>query len=881
MERVNHRNPRATPASPSRNTRPRPGFGAAALVLAAGWVNVASTHAQALTTAFTYQGELQNGGTPVDGAHDLRFRLYDASASGTQLGTTLCVDNVQVVGGKFTVQLDFGSQFAGQQRFLDIQVRPDTGLDCSNATGYTLLTPRQPMTATPYASFAPSAGAAATAATATNATQLNGQSAGFYQNANNLTAGTIPDARMASNVVRTNFSNSFTGTNVFTGFTTFSGAVQSTNPASVYVGDGSGLNGLWKMGGNTATDPATHFIGTTDGQPLNVRIDNRRTLTLTPTYGTYGTDPLFTAHTNHGADTNFIAPNLLGATICGGGLNTYNNPTLAETVRNSVLSHLGTIVGGFGNSIGTLSNSGFVGAGEFNTVSGYAGVVGGGVQNDALGQYSAAVGGLENVASGYQSFVGGGLQNNATGSNSTIGGGRGNYATVIDATVAGGAGNWALGAASFCGGGYLNTAQGSISAAMGQRAKAMHDGSFVWSDLTESDFATTGAGQFLIRAGGGVGINTNAPNARLNVSGPATSGVNIFTGDLPPFGAAGIETNFSSAGIGGNALIYCAVNGAERFSVYGNGTGYFAGDLQTAGYIAATGSVQSTTGNVLAGSRVAMDQSGAGTGWPELRLSGIFGDPIGLSVEVANSYSILNLDNNFRMEGRTTGARGGMLRIDGRDSSFGLPLFQFWHKATTSATENQVAAIDHAGNMTIPGTFSAAAKFFHIDHPSDPANKTLRHACIESDEYKNIYDGVATTDGSGYATITLPSWMTDLNEKFRYQLTVIDETDSGDPLMWARIVRKVDASNTFVIRTSSGGMEVSWQVTGTRKDAWARANPFTPEADKAGADKGRYLAPEVFGKPASEGMFSGEAAEARAALAPAVERHAPADAQAN
>lgn len=844
MECVSNRNPGATPASSSRNMRVRHAVSAAALVLAAGWANVSTSHAQALTTAFTYQGELQNGGTPVDGAHDLRFRLYDGLAGGTQLGTTLCVDNVQVVGGKFTVQLDFGSQFAGQQRFLDIQVRADTGLDCSNATGYTLLTPRQSLTASPYASYAPSAGSATTAATATNATQLNGQSAGFYQNASNLTAGTLPDARMASNVVRTNFSNSFTGTNVFTGFTTFSGAVQSTNPASVYIGDGSGLNGLWKMGGNSATDPATHFIGTTDGQPFNVRVDNRRAVTVSPAYGTYGSEPIFTAQANHGADTNFIAPGLLGATICGGGLNTYNNTTLGATVRNTVLSHLGTVVGGFGNKIDVLSNSGFVGAGEFNTVSGYAGVVGGGVQNTASGERSVVAGGWGNQATNVRAAVGGGVNNIASGDHATISGGYNNAAS---------------GGSSFVAGGANCLAQGALSGAMGNLAKAYHDGTFIWADSTNALFESTAANQFLVRATNGVGINVNNPSSALDVGGNIRSRGSDFA-------ITGRGGGFGNNGGLGRALVddgTGATGGGGLYVNYGNDFGRVTVDS-----------------DLFVGSN-AIDLSGANTGWPEARLRGVFGDPLGLSVEVANSYSIVNLDNNFRMEGRTTSARGGMVRIDGRDQSFGLPLFQFWHKAYQSATENQVMAIDHAGNASIPGTFSAAAKFFHIDHPTDPANKTLRHACIESDEYKNIYDGVATTDGGGYATISLPSWMTDLNEKFRYQLTIIDETDSGDPLMWARIVRKVDNTNTFVIRTSSGGMEVSWQVTGTRKDAWARANPFTPEADKTGADKGRYLAPEAFGKPASDGVFSGEAAAARAALAPTVERQVPADARAN
>jgi hypothetical protein len=221
----------------------------------------------------------------------------------------------------------------------------------------------------------------------------------------------------------------------------------------------------------------------------------------------------------------------------------------------------------------------------------------------------------------------------------------------------------------------------------------------------------------------------------------------------------------------------------------------------------------------------------------------------------------------------------GAVRIDGRPIG-GIQLFSSG-TAGNSTTETLAASLTSGGNFAAAGTITGTAKFFEIDHPTDPANKTLRHACIESDEYKNIYDGVATTDGSGYATITLPSWMTDLNENFRYQLTVIDETDSGDPLMWARVVRKVDASNTFMVRTSSGGMEVSWQVTGTRKDAWAKANPFTPENDKAGTDKGKFLTPEAFGRPASDGLNTGAAFEARAAQHAVPARAVPTDSGTN
>jgi len=107
-----------------------------------------------LDTAFTYQGQLKDGGSPANGLHDLRFRLYDAAVGGTQVGPTLCVDNVSVTDGLFTVSLDFGAQFAGEERFLEIDVRADTGLDCSNPAGFVLLTPRQALTAAPNALFA-------------------------------------------------------------------------------------------------------------------------------------------------------------------------------------------------------------------------------------------------------------------------------------------------------------------------------------------------------------------------------------------------------------------------------------------------------------------------------------------------------------------------------------------------------------------------------------------------------------------------------------------------------------------------------------------------------------------------------------------------------
>jgi hypothetical protein len=114
--------------------------------------------ALAQSSAFTYQGRLTDAGTAAGGLHDFRFRLYDSPTGGAQVGSTQCVDNLQVAAGLFVATLDFGQQFTSPaDRFIEIDVRRDTGLDCTNTTGYTTLTTRQLITAAPTASHAKSA----------------------------------------------------------------------------------------------------------------------------------------------------------------------------------------------------------------------------------------------------------------------------------------------------------------------------------------------------------------------------------------------------------------------------------------------------------------------------------------------------------------------------------------------------------------------------------------------------------------------------------------------------------------------------------------------------------------------------------------------------
>jgi len=98
----------------------------------------------AQTTAFNYQGSLKDGASAANGNYDFQFALYDAVSGGNQLGSTLNRNSLAVANGVFTVSLDFGSQFPGANRFLEIRVR------LTGQPSLTTLTPRQQVNSEPY-----------------------------------------------------------------------------------------------------------------------------------------------------------------------------------------------------------------------------------------------------------------------------------------------------------------------------------------------------------------------------------------------------------------------------------------------------------------------------------------------------------------------------------------------------------------------------------------------------------------------------------------------------------------------------------------------------------------------------------------------------------
>ena len=117
----------------------------------------------------------------------------------------------------------------------------------------------------------------------------------------------------------------------------------------------------------------------------------------------------------------------------------------------------------------------------------------------------------------------------------------------------------------------------------------------------------------------------------------------------------------------------------------------------------------------------------------------------------------------------------------------------------------------------------------------------LSHSDVSSPDMMNIYNGNIELDANGEAIVKLPSYFDALNENCRYQLTPI-----GASMPELYVAKKIEG-NSFMIAGGKPFMEVSWQVTGVRKDAFAKAKTFEVETLKAGDKQGRYQNPELFG----------------------------------
>lgn len=445
---------------------------ATAIFLLLSTLNFSFSTTFAQGTAFTYQGRLNSSGSPANGLYDFQFALSNAVSGGSQIGSTVSSLNVSVTNGIFTTSLDFGAVLSGQSAWLAISVRTN------GANTYTVLNPLQSLTPAPYAIFAN---------TASNVS-------GSISSAN--LAGTYGGAITLSNAAN-QLSGAFTG----------NGANVTNVNASTLGGLSSA--GFWKTTGNAGADPTNGaFLGTTDNMPLHFKVNGERALRLE--YGFNEGVAEFSPNVIAGGEDNVVSNGIYGAFIGGG-------------VQNSVGGNYGATLGA-GNNIASGAASIVIGA--HSTASG-DGSIAMGTGSTASGGNSTAIGYHTTAAGLYSTSLG----YSTTSSNSfttamgyqTFAGGEGSTAVGYQA-AAGGFAAAAVGYQTIAGGvcaialGDSTTANGVDSMSAGFGSVAKHDGSFVWGDRSTDDpFSTTAKNQFLIRATGGVGINTTNPASPLTV----------------------------------------------------------------------------------------------------------------------------------------------------------------------------------------------------------------------------------------------------------------------------------------------------------------------------------------------------------------------------
>ena len=531
------------------------------LLLTLGLLAALTASAQ-VPQIINYQGRITVGGTNYDATGLFKFALVNTAGTlnywandGTASGQPATGVSLAVSKGLYAVLLGDTTVSGmtttiGSTAFNNSDVRLRVWF--SDGSGYQQLTPDQRIAAVGYALVA-----------------------------GTVSDGSITSAKLASGAVTSTAlaAGSVSATQLATG------AVTSDKLGASAVGssalDLTGLTTiLWKAGGNSGTTAGTHFLGTSDNIALELKANSVRALRIEPNISS-------APNLIGGAAQNSVAAGIVGAVISGGGAGSYSGSAVTNLVQSdfgsiggggangiktgSLGAHIGggylnlvtngtyaTISGGYANAAST--NSATVGGGFYNVASGFESTVGGGQANIASGSVSFVGGGVTNIASGFESavvggelndatgavsfvgggyfnaasaygaVVGGGYANGAVGTNSIVAGGESNLASNSVSTVSGGYFNGAIGQGATVPGGWANLASGSNSFAAGFVANAGHSGAFVWSDSSSTtQFGSTVANQFNVRAAGGVRIFLNSAGTASATISSGSSAWNVVS----------------------------------------------------------------------------------------------------------------------------------------------------------------------------------------------------------------------------------------------------------------------------------------------------------------------------------------------------------------
>lgn len=342
-------------------------------------------------------------------------------------------------------------------------------------------------------------------------------------------------------------------------------------------------------------------------------------------------------------------------------------------------------------------------------------------------------------------------------------------------------------------------------------------------------------------------VSTTARGLHGRGRGSGVAGTQTLTGNT---GALGQATNgvfgqaFTSSG---NGVRGVANGGSLAYGVWGSaqqGTGVVG-----QGPTGVSGTSFGSNGTGVRGT-ANTGASAAGVAGASTQGFGVAGTgKIGVEGSVSNG-------SNYGRLGQTTiGVHGVAGSTNGTGvqgvANTGALAFGVWGRSTSGY------AGYFSGDVQVTGALNSTAAAFVVDHPANPAGAFLSQAYVSSHEMLSTYSGNVTTDADGRAVVELPGYVSSLNDDFRYQLTVMGG------FAQAIVAQKV-RDGRFTIRTSEPGVEVSWQVTGVRADAYARRNPFVAERRKRGALAGLMLRPDLHGQDAARDLTAAVRTPAKA-----------------
>jgi hypothetical protein len=738
-------------------------------------------------SVFSYQGRLKEAAGPADGLYDFVFTLYDAA--GMPIASLLPLEDVQVVDGIFSVTLDItGLSLTAIPRSVEIGVRPGASTD-----DFTVLGPRQELTAAPFA----------------------------------VGAAKVTDA----NVAYRHADQTWTGENVFEGSTDF---VAPTDFIGPLLADGSVTLARPDYSVHAPQTPGTYAVRvrvqdpaagypaldvTSAGEAAAAKVDATNALSAAPALEVDSAGGMAADFAGDVAITGDLSAtgefDVAGGASLGGGAVTVD-PIQQRVAVDGDMS----VRGGLDLSNGSLNlNDGasLRVTGDLD-VSGSAGF---GAGQDTV----IFSGGSAMIANALTAF------GNLTVGNDVITDAHsvtGTLTVTGDVTIQNGT---------------LDLAGSSLA---------------VGDDLGVADNVVIGGDVSL----GNQPANTATVNGTLRLDTDADGLVDVEFADgfleAPDINSDGFPdfVRFAEATL------------EQAFSL-----DFLADSSVFDGFDVAVRDGSLTVADSASNTTLVVDVGASEVGWTLDSVASTFTYTISTPAEVAPFSFRFGLDNNsstftlgnddldivklHQLQARINDLNSQAAVIEaiqqGRADAIRAVIQNIGGGGPTAAVHAEALSPDPAvvavrgvnhlpggfaaffeGNVQVIGDFFATSKFFRIDHPLDPANRYLVHACVESPEMKNIYDGVVTLDANGEAVVRLPDYFETLNADFRYQLTCIG---GYAPVYIAEEVRH----NAFKIAGGRPELKVSWQVTGVRHDPAAQENPIQVEPEKPVAERGRFL----------------------------------------